>query len=222
MIRIAHRGASGYEFENSMSAFKKAIELGIKYIELDVRLTSDNQLVVFHDERLDRCTNSVGNIRDLAYEELHSNTLLSNGEKIPSLEDVCHLFKSHGVNVLIELKEDNIAFEVYEVVTGLLKSNTFIIGSFFHKQIFEIKNKHPALQTCIMFECYPINLTNYVNELKANFVAFGFETSSSLLVEEIKRANAKALVWTVNDLVDLEKAKKFNVDGIISNFPDRI
>lgn len=222
MIKIAHRGASGYEFENSISAFKKAVALGIRYVELDVRLTSDNQLIVFHDHRLDRCTNSNGYVRDFTFDEIRNKVLLSNGEKIPSLIEVCNLLCKHEVNVLIELKNDNIGALVYKDTISVMKPSQFIIGSFFHQQILEIKQQNQELQTCIMFESYPINLAQYIRETRVDFVAFGFESSSSSLVKEIKSVKAKALVWTIDDSEDIKKAKDLNVDGIISNYPDRI
>ena len=222
MIRIAHRGASGHKFENSISAFKEAIQLGIEYVEFDVRKTSDNQLIVFHDDSLDRCTNAHGWIEDYTYKEITDNILLLNDEKIPLLSEVCQLLKNHDVKALVELKDDNSAQQVLQEILKNLPPNKFIIGSFFHKQILELKIRHPELLTCIMFECYPIDLASYVKKVKADFVAVGFKSSTANLIAEIRLANAKTFLWTVNDKEDIAKAKALNVDGIISNYPDRI
>ncbi|HZY80952.1 MAG TPA: glycerophosphodiester phosphodiesterase family protein [Cyclobacteriaceae bacterium] len=222
MLKIAHRGASGYELENSMSAFKKAIELGVDLVELDLQLTKDDQLVVFHDYALDRCTNSKGLIADVTLADLRKNVLLKNGEKIPTLTEVCDLFADHDVPLLVELKNTNTAAKAYKELISKLSGDDFSLGSFFHKQIYNLKSQWPDASTCIMFESYPIDLTIYLKKLKVDYVAAGFESTTPEMVDEIRKANVKSLVWTVNTVEDIREAKKMNVDGIISNYPDRI
>ena len=222
MIRIAHRGASGYKLENSMAAFKKAIELGIEVIELDVQQTADGEFVVFHDHFLDRCTDTSGRINSYTLDHLREKIRLNNGEPIPEISEVCRLFEKNEITTLIELKNDNSAEDLFEIVKELLPSEKFIIGSFFHKQILKLNKKFPSTQTCFMFEGHPVGLTDYLREAEVDFSAVGIDSVSNDLVKDIQAADVKALVWTVNDPIEIAMAKTLNFDGIISNYPDRI
>lgn len=221
MIKVAHRGASAYELENSLSAFKKAINLGIDFIEFDIQTTSDNKFVVFHDETLDRCTNSSGFIKSKTFNEIRTTVKLNNGEVIPSLKEVCEFLGNYNIRALIELKNDNVAEQVSSEVSKILNTNSFIIGSFFHNQIKKLKDSKNVL-TCVMFEAHPIDLSGYLKYLNVDYAAFGLDSSSKRLVDEIKESGAIALAWTANTPDDIAKCKQFQVDGIISNNPDLI
>ena len=222
MLRIAHRGASGYEQENSMKAFHKAIELGVDIIELDIQQTSDGKFVIFHDHYLDRCTNSSGRISELTLDLIDHRVRLKNGDKIPHLEEVCSHLKKNNAVALFELKNDYSAEKVFEIINSIVDPDNFIIGSFFHKQILELKNKIPNAITCLMFESLPVNLYEYLMKTKVNYAAVGFESTNQKLISTIKSASVKALVWTLNESREIKLAHKYCVDGIISNFPDRI
>ena len=222
MIGIAHRGASGHELENSMAAFKRAIELGISVIELDVQRTADNHFVVFHDSMLGRCTESGDKISEVSIKYLREEVRLKNGEPIPELFEVCQLFKDNNTTTLIELKNEDSATDVLSIVVEILPWENFIIGSFFHKQIVQLKKSFPQVQTCIMFEGYLLDLPEYLKRAQVNFAAVGFDSASKVMVNEIKKTGVQALVWTVNDPDDIALAKNMRFDGIISNYPERI
>lgn len=222
MLKIAHRGASGYEFENSMSAFQKAIELKVDMIETDVQQSRDGKFFIFHDHSFDRCTNSKGFICDFTSEEIIQNVRLNNGESIPTLKEFCSFLKNNNTIGLFELKNDHTAQTVCDIIKNILDLDKFIIGSFFHEQILQLKNDNPTIQTCIMLASFPINFSQYIREVKVDYVAAGLEIIAQAMVDVIKNAGAKTFVWTVNDLQDIEQMKKLEADGIISNYLDRM
>lgn len=222
MLRIAHRGASGYELENSMKAFKKAIAIGVHFVEVDVHITKDKKFVAYHDYNLSRCANSDKQINELTRSEIDKYVRLSNGETIPHIEEVCELFCEHGITGIFDLKDDDIAVELYHVIREYMNPDKIIIGSFFHRQIREVKIMHPEALTCIMMEAYPVGLATYLEEMKVDYAAMGFPSICQELIDEIQKAEVKVLIWTLNEVRDIEKIKNFSVDGIISNFPARI
>ena len=117
MLIIAHRGASGYEPENTLRSFRKAIGLKSDAIELDVQLTKDNKLVVIHDETVNRTTNGKGKVKDLTLRELRKLDA-GKGEKVPTLEEVFNLVK-RKVKIHVELKGNNIAKPVNDLIKNL-------------------------------------------------------------------------------------------------------
>jgi glycerophosphoryl diester phosphodiesterase len=222
MIKIAHRGASGYEFENSMAAYKKAIEMGISIIELDLQRTADGKFVVFHDQKLDRCTNARGRINSFTLDELREQVRLKNGEPIPELPEVCSLFKESNVTALMELKNDNSAEDLWKEVNGLIPLKNVIFGSFYHKQLIELKKHRPQIYICLIFREFSKELFNSLSSSQATYAAAKFGSVTLEQVQEMQKAGLKCLVWTVNESADITLAKKLNFDGIISNYPDRI
>ena len=222
MIVIAHRGASGYKLENSMSAIKKAIELNVDWVEVDLQLTKDGKLVVFHDHYLERCTNSTGYLKNRNIDELIKKTSLNNGEKIPTLSELCKVLSEGEIKCLFELKNENTACQAYQEISSYLKDEKFAIGSFFHQQIMELKLQFKDATTCAMFESYPIDLASYLLKVNVDYVAIGFESTNAQMINEIKELGIKTFVWTVNESRDIKKAKEIGVDGIISNYPDKI
>ncbi len=107
---LAHRGASAYAPENTMAAFKKAIEMNADGIELDVHLSKDGYIVIIHDERVDRTTDGKGEVKDFSLDELKKLDAGSwfsdeyKGEKIPTLEELLSLIKNTEIYLNIEIK----------------------------------------------------------------------------------------------------------------------
>lgn len=222
MILIGHRGASGHSLENSISSFNRAIEMKVDYIELDIQETADGRFIVFHDYYLERCTGAIGNVRDYSFGHIRENIKLNNDEVIPSLEEICSFAKDNHAKLIIELKTDNAAKKVSAIVERFLEKTNFIIGSFFHEQLVDLKQQFNDTQTCAMFECYPIEVEEYIKKLEVNFAAVGFESTNQSLVERIQSVGVKVFTWTVNEVRDLKTAHDMNVNGIITNYPDRL
>ncbi|MFD1079587.1 glycerophosphodiester phosphodiesterase, partial [Longispora fulva] len=202
-MKIAHRGASGYEFENSMAAFRKAIELGVSVIELDLQRTADGKFAVFHDQKLDRCTNATGRIDSFTSAQLRDGVRLKNGEPIPELSEICKLFRGNNITGLFELKNDNSAEDFLRELSGQIPLENVIFESFFHQQLVDLKKKRPEVQICLIFKNFSDELAKNLQSSNAEYVAAQFGSVTTEQVQDIKKAGIKALVWTVNEPADI-------------------
>ena len=215
---IGHRGVAGEEFENSFSSFNRAYDLNLDIYEVDIQITKDGIPVVFHDEDLSRCTNSKGQISKLEFKYIRSDVLLNNGERIPTLEELCKLNRDKKTQIILELKKEN----SYEIVHEIIKkydAKQFIISSFFHKTIFEIKRLNPNLKTSAIFECYPFELKKFILPIKCDSVSFGIESCNINMINELKEIQKECIAWTVNSEYEFQYSKELELDGIITNFP---
>lgn len=230
MLAIAHRGASGYEPENTLLSFQKAIELGADIIELDVRLTSDNKLVVIHDLDLDRTTNGHGSVGSYSLEELQKFDA-GKGEKIPTLEEVLDLVDKK-VKVNIELKGGNTALKTVEVIRNYIKNkkwnaDDFFISSFSRRELKKMRQLEPQINIGLLYFNIPF-LFSFINPIKeakkygAYSINIGMRNVTKTLVAMAHDQKLEVFVYTVNEKKDIEKMKAFGVDGIISNYPERI
>lgn len=218
----AHRGASGQALENSWAAFRKAQQLGCTALEFDLQRTRDGQFVVFHDARLERCTDATGFLRDYSAAELRQNIRLRNGEVIPTLPEMLDFLRQTGMQALIELKNDAVAEAVWDQVRAALPPEQYLIGSFFHPQLHALKKEHAEARICPIFEGYFWHTASYLRKMQASAAAVGFAATNADLVREIQRAGAHALVWTVNERWQLQEVRKWQVEGVISDVPEHI
>ena len=158
MIQVwAHRGASGYAPENTLDAFRKAIEMGADGIELDVQLTKDGTVVVIHDEVIERVSDGSGLVQDYTYEELKKFNFNRTHpeyehEQIPTLEEVYQLIRPTGLVINVEMKTSNIFYEdmedkVLELTERYGMTDRVIISSFNHYTVRSMKEKCPQIKT---------------------------------------------------------------------------
>jgi len=223
IVKIGHRGAAGYLPENTIASFNKALGFGLDYIECDVQLTKDNQLVVFHDKLIDRVTNGTGYIWDYTYEQLLKEiTVLNTAEKIPLLKEVIRLIKNTQTNLYIELKTENIEEKVISFLGGKQDFHRYIVASFLHEPILNLKKRYPELRTVALFEGVPISLEKIIIDTQCDVVSVSFASINMKLIETAHGMNVPVFVYTVDDAREIERAIKMGVDGIVSNFPDRI
>jgi len=227
----AHRGASGYAPENTLRAFEMACDMGADGVELDVQLTRDRQLVVFHDETIDRVTDGSGAVADYTYAELRRFpvTRAVNGtdkDTIPLLKDVLTLLKEHGLQVNIELKNSHNPYHgmeakcIQEVAdTGMTEHTLY--SSFNHNSLMLVKRLLPEAKCGMLYSCCMIQPWRYA-------VAYGMDALHphySELAEEKEIPEAHALrlevnPWTVNREEDLRRVIAQGADRIITNYPD--
>lgn len=222
IYRIGHKGAAGYEFGNSISSIIKAIEFDVDFIEIDVQTTKDGTLVVFHDYFLNGLTNGDGLLVENTFEEIQ-HLRLKNGDPILTFEYLCQFCSSRNLKLLVELKNEDIALKAIRILDQHYASNTdYIISSFFHNQLLEVKLNNINVKTCIIFEGYPIDMEAFIIKSRADYVSLGYESVSDNMLNTIKKLNIKIILWTVDNIYDIKNALKMMPDGIISNFPDRI
>ncbi len=221
----AHRGASSSAPENTMYAFRSAAESGADYIELDVQLTSDGQLVVFHDEKLDRVTDGKGKLKDHTYAELQqlSAGVKFGGEfadaKIPLLSEV---FEELGGNILynVEIKDyggtDLTVAKTVETIEEFGLENSCYITSFSYSVLKKVKSVSPDIKTGLIANtsASSINKSKYIDALSMNHL---FVNSS--VVNNAHQNGKRIFVWTVDNTNDIQRMSALGVDNIITNRP---
>lgn len=224
MIKIGHRGAMGYAPENTLLSFKKAIPL-CDMVELDVYVCKTGEVIVFHDHRLERCTNGTGLVMDKTFTELQALDA-GEGEQIPTLAEVLELVDNQ-VAINIELKGPGTAQPVFQVVNQFIKDgrytlDRFVISSFNHPELNQFKALAPEASIGCLISCIPADLAAIAESVQAEYLNVCGEFISQELVDDAHRRGLKVMVWTVNEIDDIAYIKGLGVDGIFSNYPDRL
>lgn len=214
----------GYEPENTLLSVQKALDLGCDMIEVDVHLCISGELVVIHDDTLDRTTNGQGKVGDFTLPELQKLNAGKN-QKIPTLKDVIELVnKSCQLN--IELKGNGTALKVAELIHLYLQKgwaeNDFIISSFNHIELLEFKKAMPAINIGVLIYHLPHDLAKIGEELNAFSLNVSSEFITADLVNDAHKRKLKIFVYTVNSKLAIKEVKALGVDGIFSNYPDRL
>ena len=225
VLKGGHRGARGYEPENTLPSFQKALDLKVDIIELDVHCSKDKKLVVIHDESVDRTTDKVGLVKSFTLEELK---ILDAGkkEKIPALQEVIDL-TNKKVIINIEIKDVDAVSAVCDLIKFYVNKkgwsyDHFLVSSFNHNLLFVIKKKDKKIKIASLIENIPSNYFNLIDILKPYSINISYKNVTKEFVFDVHERKMKVFVWTVNDLEDIEKMKQLNVDGIFSDYPDRI
>lgn len=219
ILCIAHRGAFAYAPENTMAAFRLALEMHADMIELDVCKTKDNKIVVIHDETIDRTSDGSGYVREMTLEQLKKFDF-GEGERIPTLEEVLDFAQKNNIIVNIELKAYKIAKLVVELVEKYNMVNKVIISSFLHPELLEVKNINPNIQTGLLFTARPINVVRLAKEARAEWLHPEYHFVDEIMVREAHKEGIGINVWTVDDEDDMKKMIELNVDGVITDIPD--
>lgn len=233
VVNFAHRGSSKVCPENTMAAFKKALEQGATGIETDVQLTKDGQMVLIHDETLERTTSGSGWVKDYTLQELRSLDAggkfdpAFQGEAIPTLDELLELVQDHGIIVNIELKNGVILYEgleqkVIERVRAFQMEDRVVISSFNHYSLFLCKQLAPEIRTGILYMEGLFEPWKYADTLRADALhAYHY----AVLPEFVQGAKASGKVYhpfTVNDVQEMQRLLDAGVDGIITDYPDRL
>ena len=230
----AHRGFSGQYPENTMLAFRKALAAGCEGIEFDVHLTRDGKLVIVHDEAIDRTSDGTGLVRDYTYEELCRFNFAYPSrfgdafgfEKIPTLEEYMDLVKDTDIITNIELKTGiyeypGIEKAVYDVLTAYDMVDRAVVSSFNHFSVMRMKALDSRIACGFLTGAWLLDSDRYVKEHGAQ----AYHPAFCILTEEeaarLKAAGVQINTWTVNEEADIRRAIALEVDGIISNYPDR-
>ena len=217
MLRIGHRGARAYEPENTLRSFKKALEIGVNAVELDVRKTRDNQLVVIHDADVKRTTDGKGLVSDLTVKEIKEFTA-EKGEKIPTLKEALD-FLDKKVKILIELKEEGVDEKVLSLVReGGLQKNVVIV-SFSEEALRKVRKLDKEVETGLIYVKHK-NPVKAALDIEASYLLPLYRFTHSANVQKAHENGLKVIVWTVNKPEEVAEYTKKGVDGIASDRPD--
>ncbi|WP_250149296.1 glycerophosphodiester phosphodiesterase family protein [Flagellimonas sp. 389] len=222
---IGHRGAMGHETENTLASVQKALDLGVDMIEIDVFKISSGEIVVFHDERVERLSNSGGNIEEYNIYDLKKLTLDGN-HKIPMLQDVLKLI-DNKVALNIELKGANTSERVNFIIENYIEGkgwilDNFVISSFNWDELREMRKINANIKIAVLTEEDPMDAISVAKELNAVAINPDYTTLTEENAGKIKDEGFKIYTWTVNEPDDIQRMKAFGVDGIITNFPERV
>ncbi len=228
---FAHRGYSGKYPENTMLAFREAEKAGTDGIELDVQLTKDGELVIIHDETLNRTTTGTGYVKDHTLAELKTldASVIKGGafspESIPTLEEYCRWVKGTKLVTNVELKTSIVYYpEIEEKTAEMIRlfglEDRVIFSSFNHLSIVRMKQLLPECPVGALVEHDDLQFAGYYCK------KYGFDfyhPDCALLTKEnvdnCKEYGIGINTWTVNDLGIFERMCEWGVEGVIGNFP---
>ncbi|MDR0958846.1 MAG: glycerophosphodiester phosphodiesterase [Propionibacteriaceae bacterium] len=235
MVKVfGHRGASGYAPENTLAAFRRAIEMGCDGVEFDVQLSNDDELVVIHDETLDRTTDGSGYVCQLTLDQLKGLDASAGmpgfaGERIPTFEEVLDLLAPSELEINVEIKDSVIPYagladKVLAMISQRHLERRVIVSTFNHNTLAHMRQSGSMLRTGILFQDVLYEPWNYAHQIWAtalhpHWLYVDYVTN---LVTESHNALLDINVWTVNEPEDIARMLGLGVDGIITDYPDRV
>jgi len=220
VLRIGHRGAAGHAPENTLAAVRQGIELGVDFVEIDVRRTADGVLVALHDATVNRTTNGRGRVDALSLGEVRGLDA-GNGERIPTVEEVLQMAGGR-TGLMLELKVDGLAHLTVQTVQKVQLDTPVIYASFLHKELTHVRAVKTEAALMVLFDRLPRAPLPYAMQYQPVYVGLRHDRATRPLVEAFHRENVKVWVYTANSLADIARAISIGVDGVISNFPERI
>ncbi|MFP4444805.1 MAG: glycerophosphodiester phosphodiesterase [Desulfosudaceae bacterium] len=225
LICLAHRGASGHAPENTLAAFRKAVDLGADWIELDVYAVS-GEVVVIHDKRLERTTSGTGRVTGRRLEYLKTLDA-GQGEKIPFLSQVLDAM-DRRININIELKGSRTVRPVLKLLERYVtdhgwRYDQFLLSSFNHNRVRAVRS------VCRQIAVAPNLSENFrrperiLNRAAAFYsIHLAVELASRRLVQAIHQRGCRVFVFTVDEMKTIRQLRDMGVDGIFTNYPERV
>lgn len=222
---IAHRGASGYEPENTLAAFRSALDMQADAIELDVQICKTGEVLVFHDKRLKRITGARGKIKNRKLAGLRKLDA-GKGEHIPTLKETLD-FLDAKINMNVELKGKRSAQATALVIrssirTGHWKAENFFVSSFYYHELRRFHEICPEVPIGLLYNRRPKKLKKRIRQLQPIAVHLNVQTINNKWIHLAHDHGLKVYVWTVDDPEIAKILIADGVDGFFSNYPDRL
>lgn len=232
---IAHRGACGYAPENTMVAFAKAAQLGIKWVEFDVMLAACGEAIVFHDETLERTTNGQGLLKNNCYQQLFSLDAgkwfdpIFSGERVPTLEQVLLFLKANNMSANIEIKplpgqEESTALKALEVTNSIFPQphQATLFSSFSFDALRILRQQSSDCLIGVLLHEWEKNWEEVCDEVNCVSVHVNEEIMTKEMAAKIKGMGKYLLCYTVNDPGRAQELYAWGVDAVFSDVPDRL
>lgn len=229
VLSVAHRGASGFAPENTRAAFQKGVALGADLLEFDVHLSKDGELIIIHDDKVDRTTDGQGFVSDFTLEQLkkfdaggkfHEDFI---GEQLMTLNEVMDQFYGH-IGLLIEIKKSfmNVGIEekVVEVLRQYADLSSVVVQSFDVESMRKIHKLLPELQIAILMKpSVFLPSSKKIQDLAsfASYINFNVAYVNERIVSEVHKHGGKVFVWSIQDSKSADKAMQYGVDGMITD-----
>ncbi len=224
MMIIGHRGARGHSPENTIESFQKAILMNVDGIEFDVHLSADGEIVVIHDETLDRTTSGKGFVKDFTLQQLNA-LQIDHNHKIPTLSQVFDL--SENVLMNVELKVSETAKPVVRLIEKYVAGHNrnykqFLVSSFNWNALQQVRELNPDIQLGVLTHTDLELAIGFAEHIKAETIHPHYHLLTHENTSLMQQKGFKVFAWTVNELEDISLVKSFSPDGIITDFPERI
>ena len=232
---IGHRGAAAYAPENTIESILTAVEMGVKWVELDVKLTKDMVPIIFHDDDLDRTTNGHGPVAEMNFNDirdLEAGSWFSDsfaGIKIPTLEEVIDVVLEHDLGINLEIKpcpgrEKDTAEAMLDVLARIWdEPNRLLISSFSHVSLEVSMDMAEEWARGLLLESEPMeNWKELAEYLNASTINIDGRTATRDFVEEIIDLQKPVLAYTINDPQLARSLRRWGVDGVFTDDPDAV
>ncbi len=222
---IGHRGAMGHAPENTLKSFQKALDLDVDMVECDVHRSKDGKIVCIHNAKLDKTTNGKGYVIRKTLEQLKTFDA-GEGEKIPTLIEVLDLIDKR-ISINIELKGKKTLYPVLKIIERYVKEkgwkhSDFLISSFLRTKLRKIDKNKRKIRVGALLAYRPFGFLKFAKKIRAYSVNINLKLINQTLVDDAHAMGFKVFVWTVNEASDIKYVKSLKVDGIFSDFPERV
>ena len=219
--RIGHRGAAGHAPENTLAAIETGVRLGADFVEIDVRRTADGVLVALHDASVNRTTDGRGRVEALTLSQVRVFNA-GNGGRIPTVEEVLKSVAAGQAGLMLELKITGVADLTVQTVRAAEFKNPVIYASFLHEELTKVRAVERQASLMVLFDRLPRAPVAYAAQYQPAYVGLRHDRASRRLVEAFHGENMLVWVYTANRQEDIGRALALGVDGIISDYPERI
>lgn len=228
---IAHRGASADAPENTMAAFRRAVELGAECIETDLHLSRDGRLVILHDTTLERTTNGTGPVKNYTLAELRELDAGRwfapefSGERLPAIEELLDFAGPADLSLFLEIKGGagyGVERAVISALRGRKESKAAVVLCFDASVLERIHQLDRLLMTGLLFESDAEAMVREAVRVGARQIAPRGDCVTPLLISDAHRRGLKVVAWTVNEATQMRALAAAGVDGIITNYPERL
>ncbi len=227
MINYAHRGASEYAPENTLSSFCLGLLQGANGIETDVQRTKDGFLVLFHDDTVDRVSDGTGKVCDYTLKELKELKIYGNSttgfyDRIMTLREFLEHFSSYDIKFAIELKGEGVEKDTLDMTEefGILDKTTFT--SFKYDYIKKIKELNPEARVGWLVEEITDENINLLCDINGEEIAPSADCITDEIMKNLRALNLGVRAWGISGIHLMKKMCLLKVDGMTVNFPDRL
>jgi glycerophosphoryl diester phosphodiesterase len=231
MLVIAHRGASGNAPENTMAAFRKAVALGATFIETDLQLSRDARFVAIHDATVNRTTNGQGVVHDMTLADLRkldAGSWLGSefaGERIPTLEEILEFSRKNDVVFYLEIKPAGSWGGEHALIGALRESGEIprtVVISFDPSIVMSLRKIEPTLMTGLLYDGQLENPLEKAVAIGARQLAVRGDLVTPTMLAEARKKDLQVVCWTVNHPAHMRMLAAAGVDGIMTDYPDRL
>jgi glycerophosphoryl diester phosphodiesterase len=222
---IGHRGTYGYEPENTLRSIRRAIELGVDMVEIDVFVLPTGEIILMHDDRVDRTTNGHGLTLDLSFTYLR-NLNAGKGEQIPTLQEVIELIDKQ-IPLNIEIKNPGSSAVVAAVVRNYINKGwepqDFLVSSYNHHELLAFKRLAPTIKTAALIYSVPLDYAGCCIPLEAEIIAPATDLITPEFVADAHERGLMVYAWVWQPVYEEETRRLYmmGVDGLYTDFPDQ-